>query len=122
MKIFNSIKNKDVRILLRKNQTDAEKKIWSRLRNKQLFGYKFYRQYGIRNYIVDFYCPKFKLVVEIDGGQHYDEKGSLSDKKRDEYFGLMKIKVLRFNNMDILKNIDEVMTEMSNTITPPVPL
>jgi very-short-patch-repair endonuclease len=60
---------------LRKNMTDAERNIWSRIRNGQLQDKQLYRQKIIGNYIVDFYCPKAKLVIEIDGGQHYSEEG-----------------------------------------------
>ena len=68
MRIFNTLFIKNKRKSLRKSQTDAEKKLWSKLRNKNIFGYKFYRQYGIGPYIADFYCPKLKLAVEADGG------------------------------------------------------
>ena len=54
--------------------TDAERFLWSRVRRKQLKGFQFYRQKNIGNYIVDFYCPAAKLIVEIDGGQHYSER------------------------------------------------
>ncbi len=55
---------------LRRNQTDAEKSFWANVRNKQFFGLKFFRQYSIGPYILDFYCPALKLAVELDGGQH----------------------------------------------------
>ena len=59
--------------------------LWSKLRGKQLKGYQFYRQKIIGKYIADFYCPKSKLVIEVDGGQHYSAEGKEKDKKRDEY-------------------------------------
>jgi very-short-patch-repair endonuclease len=65
---------------LRKNMTDAERHLWKKLRMKQLRGKQFYRQRIIGNYIVDFYCPKAGLIVEIDGGQHYTNKGIKEDK------------------------------------------
>jgi len=58
---------------LRKNMTDAEKHVWSRIRRKQLKNSQFYRQKNIGNYIVDFYCPAAKLIIEIDGCQHYSD-------------------------------------------------
>ena len=65
--------------------TDAEKLLWSKLRRKQLKNCQFYRQRIIGNYIVDFYCPKEKLIVEVDGGQHYDNEGNSRDRIRDDY-------------------------------------
>ena len=120
-RVFNTIQTKTNRRVLRKNQTDAEKKLWGRLRNKQFYGYKIYRQYGIGQYIADFYCPKLKLVVEVDGGQHFEKKGLSKDKKRDEYFALVNITVVRFSNRDVLTNMDGVLEEL-NKRTPPAPL
>ena len=60
---------------LRKNPTDAEFKLWQNIREKRIRGYQFYRQKNIGNYIVDFYCPAGKLIIELDGGQHYSEEG-----------------------------------------------
>jgi very-short-patch-repair endonuclease len=66
---------------LRRNMTDAEMLLWSKLRGKQLKGLQFYRQKIIDNCIADFYCPKSKLVIEVDGGQHYSAVGRKKDKK-----------------------------------------
>jgi very-short-patch-repair endonuclease len=70
---------------LRKNMTDAERLIWSRLRRRQIKGRQFYRQRIIGDYIVDFYCPASNLVIEIDGGQHGSPEGIEKDKVRDDY-------------------------------------
>ena len=94
---------------LRKNMTDAEKLIWSRIRRKQLKGYQFYRQKNIGNYIVDFYCPAAKLIVEIDGGQHYSKEGTEKDKVRDNYVSRLGFTVLRFSDRDVFKNINGVL-------------
>jgi len=94
---------------LRKNMTDAERLLWSKIRAKQLKGYQFYRQRIIGNYIVDFYCPKAKLVIEIDGGQHYSNKGLEKDKIRDDSIEEQKLKVLRFSDRDVFKNLDGVV-------------
>ena len=69
---------------LRSNMTDAENLLCSKLRGKQLNGHQFYRQKIIGRYIADFYCPKSKLVIEVDGGQHYSAEGTVKDIKRDE--------------------------------------
>ena len=71
---------------LRKNLTDSESALWSRLRNKQLLGVQFYRQKPIGEYIVDFYAPGAKLVVEVDGSQHVRSDHVKKDTYRDEYF------------------------------------
>ena len=94
---------------LRKNMTDAENRLWLKLRRKQLKGYPFYRQKIIGNYIVDVYCPKANLVIELDGGQHYSEIGRAKDRTRDNVLRKMGVKVLRFSDSDVFENIDGVM-------------
>ncbi|MBF0570643.1 MAG: endonuclease domain-containing protein [Candidatus Omnitrophica bacterium] len=108
MKTFNREATKEKRKELRKNQTDAERVLWNILRNKQMGGYKFFRQYGIGSYIADFYCPLLKVVIEVDGGQHYSEEAVAHDRKREEFLKGAGIRVIRFNNLDILKNIEGV--------------
>ena len=94
---------------LRKNMTDAEYMLWLKLRRKQLKGYQFYRQKIIGKYIVDFYCPKANLVIELDGGQHDSETGKAKDRARDDVLAEMEIKVLRFSDKDVFENISRVM-------------
>ena len=89
--------------------TDAEKLLWSSLRAKQLKGCQFYRQRIIGDYIVDFYCPKASLVIELDGGQHYTEEGIEKDRIRDDYLKEHGYKVLRFSDRDIFKNLTGVI-------------
>lgn len=97
---------------LRKNMTDAEKLLWSKVRMKQIAGLQFYRQAIIGDYIVDLYCPGAKLVVEIDGGQHYYGEGQESDKARDNELSILGLKVLRFSNLDVLQNIEAVLEQI----------
>jgi very-short-patch-repair endonuclease len=94
---------------LRRNMTNAEILLWSRIRRKQLKGYQFYRQKIIGNCIVDFYCPKTKLVIELDGSQHYEDEGMKRDKKRDAYLKNIGLKVLRFSDRDVFKNLNGVL-------------
>ena len=94
---------------LRSRMTDAEVFLWSKLRRKQLYNVTFCRQKTIGNYIVDFYCKAAQLVIEIDGGQHYQEEAMLRDAKRDTYLRGMGLTVLRFSNLDVLKCIDGVI-------------
>lgn len=97
---------------LRKNMTDAERRLWTRIRGKQLKGRQFYRQKTIGDYIVDFYCPSAKLVIELDGGQHYSEEGQLKDKVRDEYLAGLGLQVLRFSDRDVLMQADSVLEKI----------
>ena len=97
---------------LRNNMTDAEKLLWSRLRNKQILGLQFYRQKPILNYIVDFYCPAINLVIECDGGQHYTDEGLEADRIRDEALTQQGLVILRFDNGKILLEIDSVISKV----------
>jgi len=94
---------------LRNNMTDAERKLWSILRLRQLNGYRFLRQKIIGNYIVDFYCPEIGIIIEVDGSQHYTETGIIADKKRAKYLSELGFKVLRFNDNEVLTNIEGVV-------------
>ena len=78
--LFYNTKLKKYSQELRKNMTDAERLLWSRLRRKQLNNFQFYRQRIIGDYIVDFYCPRSKLIIEVDGGQHYQDEGAKEKK------------------------------------------
>jgi len=101
---------------LRKNQTDAEKLLWSRVRRKQIKDYQFFRQKPIGSYIADLYCKDAKLVIEIDGGQHYENQNIMADRKRNEYFQKLGLRVMRFTNLDILKNIENVVNKIYEEI------
>ena len=94
---------------LRRNMTNAERLLWSKLKGKQLRSLQFNRQKPIGNYIVDFYCLKARLVIEIDGGQHYSYDGKQKDSVRDDYMVQHGLRVLRFSNRDIFENIDGVV-------------
>jgi very-short-patch-repair endonuclease len=99
---------------LRGNMTDAEKEIWRRVRNKQL-GVKFRRQQPIGQYVVDFVCFEKKLILEIDGGEHFE---SFRDEKRDKWFQAQGYRVFRFWNNDVLKNGDGVIQAIIKEISP----
>ncbi len=96
--------------------TDAEIALWSKVRRKQLYGLQFHRQKPIGKYIVDFYCPEAWLVVEIDGGQHYTPEGEHNDANRDTYLQSLGLSVLRFSNLDVLRNMDGVMATIVQKI------
>ena len=98
---------------LRKNQTEAEKELWSELRREQLKGIKFRRQQPIGGYIVDFVTFELNLVIEVDGGQHHENK---EDEVRDEWLEDEGFTVLRFWNNEVLDNIDGVLKEIRGKI------
>lgn len=101
---------------LRKNQTDAERKLWSILHNRQLLGTKFRRQFPVGHYILDFYSPEYKLGIEADGGQHYTDEGRTHDEKRTRELSRYDIQVLRFNDRDILNNLEGVHEEIQRVV------
>jgi very-short-patch-repair endonuclease len=107
---------------LRASMTDAEKRLWAKVRMKQLKGYQFYRQKPIGDYIVDFFCPKANLVIEVDGSYHLVGKTIEYDRVRDEYLSSLGLKVLRFNNSDVLTNIDGVIETIEREIPLSPPL
>ena len=97
---------------LRNNMTDAEQLLWRKLRRKQILGLQFYRQKPILNFIVDFYCPAANLVIECDGGQHYTAEGLEADRARDQALAQLGLNVLRFDNRQILTEIDGVVEKI----------
>jgi len=103
---------------LRKNMTEAEKQLWSKVRNKQLEKCQFYRQKPIGDFIVDFYCPKSGLVIELDGGQHYDKNMEERDKSRDGYMKKLGFTVLRFSDREVFENMEGVLEKILNEISP----
>jgi very-short-patch-repair endonuclease len=107
--LFYNTKLKQISRKLRSDMTDAEKFLWSSLRSKQLKGYQFYRQRIIGDYIVDFYCPKASLIIELDGGQHYTEEGIKKDFERDNYLRGQGYKVIRFSDRDVFENLNGVI-------------
>jgi very-short-patch-repair endonuclease len=94
---------------LRKEMTDAERFLWRHIRMKQISNLQFYRQRPIGKHIVDFYCPNAKIIIELDGSQHFEQKNLENDKIRDAYLKNMGLKVLRFNDLEVLKNIEGVI-------------
>ena len=97
---------------LRKNMTKQERILWTFLRKKNINNLKFRRQYPIGNYIVDFICNEKKLIIEIDGGQHNENKNITYDQERTKYLESKGYKVIRFWNNDIDNNIEEVYLDI----------
>lgn len=101
---------------LRTNMTESEKKLWTHLQRKQLLGVQFYRQKPIGNYIVDFYAPKVKLVIEVDGSQHLELDHVQKDLSRQRDLQNQGLLVLRFDNLQVLQEIDAVMEKIFETV------
>ena len=114
--IYNKKIFKERRRELRKNLTLSEKILWNYLRNRQIKGQKFFRQYSIGPYIADFYCAEARLVVELDGETHLPKDQKLYDIERTKYLNGNNIKVLRFWNDEIINNIDKVILTIANAI------
>lgn len=108
-KLYNIPYLRSNRARLRKNMTEAERILWSVLKGKKLGGRKFRRQHSIGYYIVDFYCVSEKLIIELDGQHHFTVKGKAKDKERDEHLKLFGIKILRFENKQVLKDLTGVL-------------
>jgi very-short-patch-repair endonuclease len=102
---------------LRRNLTDAERLLWSKLRRKQLAGACFYRQRIIGEYIVDFYCREAALVIELDGGQHFHGEVKEKDAVRDAFLRKRGFRVFRFNNHQVLKNTEVVLEIIFKAVT-----
>jgi len=104
---------------LRKNMTKAEKKLWyDYLRN---FKFRVYRQRPIDNFIVDFYCPQLKLVIEVDGESHYQENAQESDLQRSKILEGYELKVIRFTNEEVLSNLEGIVAIIEEMIPPNPP-
>lgn len=108
MQVYNKKSTKENRRKLKNEMTEAELLLWKYIRNDSL-GVRFRRQYGIGNYITDFYSPSIKLVIELDGSQHFTPEGLEYDKIRENFMKSLEIKTLRFNNNDVLTNIEGVL-------------
>jgi very-short-patch-repair endonuclease len=110
-KLYNNREQTKLRTSLRQSMPKGERLLWSKLRAGQT-GYKFKRQYGIGKYIVDFYAPLLKLIIEVDGRTHdYDDQVAY-DKERQKYLESLSIKIKRFNSKEIFDNIDSVVEQI----------
>ena len=104
---------------LRRDQTDAERTLWFRLRDRRFCGLKFRRQVPIDRYVVDFCCESARLIVEVDGGQHVERSGE--DKARTDALEARGYLVLRFWNNEVLQNMDGVLEVIASTARPAPP-
>lgn len=104
---------------LRKAQTNEERVLWNHIRNRKL-GFKFRRQYSIGGYILDFYCPEAKLVIELDGHQHSVSENFLYDIDRTDYLRVFGHQVLRLKNFEINNNLRGVLEKIKGYLPSPL--
>lgn len=102
---------------LRNNMTEAEQKLWWSVRRKQIQGVQFYRQKCLGQYIVDYYAPRAKLVIEIDGSQHFEQSHVAKDQCRDAFLATQGFTVLRFHNGQVLAEIESVLEAIFQHVT-----
>lgn len=113
---FNNKNTLNKRRGLRKDLTTPENIVWQRIRARQLNGYKFRRQYGIGDYIVDFYCAEQRLIIEIDGDSHYEECQIIYDEIRTKYLESFNNKVIRFTNNEVMENLEGVLESITSQL------
>lgn len=106
---------------LRSNMTDAEQLLWKRLRRKQIHNVQFNRQKPLLDYIVDFYCAKAKLVIELDGSQHTESEHLERDRIRDQALAELGLLTLRYNNRQVLMEIDSVVGDIYEVVERRIP-
>lgn len=101
---------------LRREETPEERILWEELRDQKL-GVKFRRQHPVDMLVLDFYCPKYKIAVELDGDSHFTEDGKIYDKMRTEYLENKGIKILRFFNSEVRGDLNEVIKKIKIRLT-----
>jgi very-short-patch-repair endonuclease len=106
----NQKKHKGIRRKLRKNQTEFETLLWGQLRGKRFYELKFYRQYSVGRYVLDFYCPSKRIAIEVDGSQHLENKEY--DDERTEFLESLGIQVLRIWNNEVSNNMAGVLEKL----------
>jgi very-short-patch-repair endonuclease len=107
--MLNPKKTKNQRRFLRKNMTKWEVRLWNDLKGKKMFGLKIRRQFGVDNFIIDFYCPELKLAIEVDGDVHHFSDKKKADKAKDDYMNELGIKMVRVQNSDFDEDYETVL-------------
>jgi len=115
-KLYNLEILKSRRRVLRRNPPSPEIIVWNTVRNRQIDGCKFKRQYSVGRFVIDFSVPNLKLAVEIDGDTHYKESEQEKDRHRQQYLEKLGIKFLRFTNQDINENLNGVVERIREYI------
>lgn len=107
---------KPFRRKLRNRMTPAEVALWMMIRNRHLNGERFLRQFSIGHYVVDFYCHKYKLAVELDGAGHFTPEGREYDVRRTEYLNSVGVRVIRFENLEVFNYPGQVLEEIKRNL------
>ena len=107
-RIYTRKNEQEKRRYLRNNMPKSEVMLWVKLKNKQMHGERFLRQYSVDQYVIDFYCPRLKIAIEVDGDSHFIGDAQEYDKERQSYIEALGIQFLRFTNADICENLDGV--------------
>ncbi len=116
MKIYYNLKLKQLARNLRNNSTLSEVLFWNEVKGKQILGYQFLRQKPIGNFIVDFYCPKLKLVIEIDGDSHGFNRTIQQDKMKEKYLQTIGLEIIRYDDLDIKTSIGSILDHLIDWI------
>lgn len=120
-KLFNQKSQNRLRRELRNNMPKAEWILWSQIRGKQIKNCKFRRQYSIGRFVVDFFAPRHKLAIEIDGDTHFEtNRVEKYDRARQKFIEGLGIKLLRFTNRDIYESLDNVLEIIGGYIKDPL--
>lgn len=106
---------------LRSNMTEAEQRLWSRLRRKQVLDLQFYRQKPLAGYIADFYCAAARLVIELDGAQHLETAAQERDRHRTCVLQQLGLRVIRFDNRQVMLELEEVMSVIFAAVAQEIP-
>ncbi len=100
----------------RQNPTPAEEKLWQELRRESLLGYKFRRQHPVAGYIIDFYCPRLKLGIEVDGEVHKSPEQKAYDEQRSEDLTRYGVRIIRFWNAEVINDMESVLKDIVDNI------
>jgi very-short-patch-repair endonuclease len=112
---YNKSTEKEKRRRLRQNQTKAEALLWQKLRDRQIEGLKFRRQYSVECFVLDFYCPALRLAIEIDGESHQSEEAAAYDRDRQAFIEALGIRFLRFTNQEVYEHLDAAIEQITHT-------
>ena len=110
MKLFNQTKYKEFRKELRNNSTIGEKVLWDKLKGSKFLDLKFRRQYSVGKFVLDFYCTKLKLGIEVDGSSHNQIDSEEKDENRTKCLESEGIRIIRFKDYEIIENVENVLS------------
>ena len=116
VRVYNRTSEKARRQLLRRETPGAEEILWSKLRRRQMLGYKFRRQYSVENFVVDFYCPRARLRIEIDGDSHFQMGSMARDQSRQTAIESFGIEFLRFRNVEVIEHLEVVLAAIERSL------